>query len=93
MTERLVAVLDGSVVSNVIVVSADWEAPSDESTVEYTSECPAGIGWEYDGVGFIPPKPYPSWILNNYVWEPPVPRPISDQSYVWDESSGGWVND
>lgn len=54
----------------------------------------AGIGFVYDSVldAFIPPKPYPSWLLNNSTcqWEAPVPYP-SDGEYYWDESTQSWV--
>ena len=89
MSERLVAVLDGNIVQNVIVVAPDWDG-ADATHVEYTNGYPAGIGWEYDGTGFIPPKPCPSWVLNDYVWEAPVAMPDDGQSYVWDEASTSW---
>jgi hypothetical protein len=42
----------------------------------------AGIGFTYDSVrdAFIPPKPYPSWILNEDTcyWEAPIPYPNVD---------------
>jgi len=61
----------------------------------------ATIGSYYDEVNdvFIPPKPYPSWILDsNFHWIPPIPVPddVSTQEnpdgvvYVWDESIGDW---
>lgn len=61
----------------------------------------AGIGYVYDPErdAFIPPKPYPSWVLNDWacIWEPPVPFP-SDYgapgvSYRWDEDTISWRND
>ena len=88
MSERTVAVLDGNIVENVIVVPADWTVGPNE--VEYTNATPAGIGWEWDGTGFIPPQPYPSWVLSNYVWEAPVALPDDGQSYVWDEATVSW---
>lgn len=55
----------------------------------------AGIGYSYDDVrdAFIPPKPYPSWILNedSCNWESPVPYPIDDKFYSWDEEQLQWV--
>jgi hypothetical protein len=55
----------------------------------------AGIGYTYDAVldAFIPPKPYPSWLLNTDIcdWEPPVPRPNDGKTYVWDENTQAWV--
>lgn len=53
----------------------------------------AGIGYTYDATrdAFIPPKPFPSWILNEgtCLWEPPVPYP-SDGMYTWDEETTNW---
>jgi hypothetical protein len=55
----------------------------------------AGIGFSYDEVrdAFIPPKPYPSWVLNEETcnWEPPVPRPEGDVFLVWDEDTQTWI--
>lgn len=56
----------------------------------------AGIGYTYDVErdAFIPPKPYPSWILNEQtcLWNAPVPYPTDGSLYVWDESIVGWKN-
>ena len=55
----------------------------------------AGIGYTYDGVldAFIPPQPYPSWVLNQEtcLWEAPVPMPTDGQLYGWDEATQSWV--
>lgn len=55
----------------------------------------AGIGFSYDPVrdAFIPPKPFPSWILNEdtCLWEPPVPMPVDGKLYEWSEENGNWV--
>lgn len=55
----------------------------------------AGVGYTYDLVrdAFIPQKPYPSWSLNETTcrWEPPVPCPIDDKSYQWDEATTTWI--
>lgn len=55
----------------------------------------AGIGFTYDSGrdAFIPPKPYPSWLLNEQtcLWYPPVPYPNDGKDYVWDESIQNWV--
>lgn len=55
----------------------------------------AGIGYTYDDVidGFIPPKPYPSWLLNTTtgLWDPPVPYPTDGKQYTWDEATQSWV--
>lgn len=55
----------------------------------------AGIGYTYDPVlnAFIPPKPFPSWLLNTDTcnWEPPVPMPDDGNMYTWDEDTMSWV--
>lgn len=54
----------------------------------------AGIGYTYDVVrdAFIPPKSYSSWVLNENtcLWESPVPYPIDDKMYTWDEETLEW---
>lgn len=58
----------------------------------------AGIGYQYDQVrdAFIPPKPYPSWILDEQTcnWIAPSPKP--DGEWYWDEEILSWkeiIND
>lgn len=55
----------------------------------------AGIGYSYDPVrdAFIPPQPYPSWILNaqSCLWDAPVARPDDRNAYAWDEAAGRWM--
>lgn len=55
----------------------------------------AGIGFTYDPNrdAFIPPKPNPSWILNEEtcLWESPVPYPNGGKMYQWDESQLSWI--
>lgn len=61
----------------------------------------AGIGYSYDSVkdAFIPPKPFPSWTLNDStcLWEAPVdyPTDTTDEDgntilYTWNESGQSW---
>jgi len=54
----------------------------------------AGIGFSYDEQrdAFIPPQPYPSWILNedSCLWEAPVPMP-SEGVWQWNEDQEVWV--
>lgn len=53
----------------------------------------AGIGFTYDVQrdAFIPPQPYPSWILNpdTFQWESPVPYP-QNGTCAWDEATLSW---
>ena len=61
----------------------------------------AGIGYTYDATrdAFIPPQPYPSWVLNEETcqWEAPIPYPTDvgtpevPKRYIWDESLVNWV--
>ncbi len=55
----------------------------------------AGIGYTYDiqRDAFIPPKPFPSWLLNEEtcLWDSPVPYPADDKRYNWDEATTSWV--
>ena len=54
----------------------------------------AGIGYSYDRTkdAFIPPKPYPSWVLNEEtcLWGAPTPMPTDDKTYIWDETTTSW---
>ena len=55
----------------------------------------AGIGYRYDKErdAFIPPTPYPSWILNEQtcLWESPVPHPQDNKMYLWNEHAQEWT--
>ena len=55
----------------------------------------AGVGYTYDTArdAFIPPQPYPSWILNetSCIYEAPTPYPTDDLMYSWDEDTTSWV--
>jgi hypothetical protein len=55
----------------------------------------AGIGYTYDDGrdAFIPPQPYPSWVLNETtcLWDAPVAYPDDGQPYSWDEDTTSWV--
>ena len=54
----------------------------------------AGVGYKYDKVreAFIPPKPYPSWLLNEATcqWAAPTPYPADGKQYKWDEPTMTW---
>ena len=55
----------------------------------------AGIGFTYDLIrdAFIPPQPFPSWVLNEStcLWNAPVAYPTDGQRYQWDEPTTSWV--
>ena len=54
----------------------------------------AGVGYTYDSGrdAFIPPKPYPSWTLNetSCLWEAPVAYPTDGARYTWNEETTSW---
>lgn len=54
----------------------------------------AGVGYIYDRVrdAFIPPQPYPSWLLNEdaCLWDSPVPYPADGNVYIWNEEIQNW---
>jgi len=61
----------------------------------------AGIGYTYNAEidAFVPPKPFPSWVLNSTDanWEAPVPQPADmgmeegQKMYSWNEETTSWV--
>lgn len=55
----------------------------------------AGVGYTYDPIrdAFIPPQPFPSWVLNEdtCLWDAPAPMPTDGQFYQWDEPTTSWV--
>ena len=55
----------------------------------------ASVGYSYDKKkdAFIPPQPFPSWILNDEscLWEAPIPCPSDTESYLWNEATQQWI--
>lgn len=63
----------------------------------------AGVGFTWlpngpQGEGFVPPKPYASWVMNSfsYLWEAPVPYPAKPwphgvMGYRWNEATVSWA--
>lgn len=55
----------------------------------------AGVGYTYDRIkdAFVPPKPYPSWVLDGdtCLWNAPVAMPTYGKAYDWNESTQKWV--
>jgi len=69
----------------------NWKQTSYNGNFRYNY---AGIGYTYDPVrnGFVPPQPYPSWLLAvNCVWWAPTPMPKDGKNYRWDEPTTSWV--
>ena len=55
----------------------------------------AGIGytWDEQRDAFVPPQPFPSWVLDEETcnWVAPVPYPDDGKQYWWDEGTTSWV--
>ena len=59
----------------------------------------AGVGYTYDSDrdAFLPPKTFPSWVLNEstYQWEAPLPKPddadFPTRYYRWQEETLSWI--
>ena len=54
----------------------------------------ASVGFTYN-VGldaFVPPQPFPSWILNEEtcLWSAPTPMPTEGGPYIWNETTQSW---
>jgi hypothetical protein len=54
-----------------------------------------GFTYDPERDAFIPPKNYPSWVLNEEtcLWEPPIPYPRDGFMYTWDEETTSWVDE
>ena len=54
----------------------------------------AGVGYTYDKTrdAFIPPKPYPSWVLDEAtcLWNAPTPMPTDGKVHSWNEERLTW---
>ena len=55
----------------------------------------AGIGYTYNSSidAFVPPKPFPSWLLVSETaqWKAPVDMPVTEgKFYAWDEDTLSW---
>ena len=55
----------------------------------------AGVGYSYDETrdAFIPPQPYPSWVLDEATcqWVAPIAYPEDGGTYTWSEAEGDWI--
>lgn len=72
---------------------SNWKQTSYNAAINGFRKNYAGIGYHWDGTGFYPPQPYPSWSLNQdtYLWEAPTAMPEDGKVYTWDEPTTSWV--
>jgi hypothetical protein len=70
---------------------SNWKQTSYNATIRKNA---AGIGYTYDPDrdAFIPPQPFPSWLLDEQTcqWHPPIQYPSDDKRYEWDEQTTSW---
>lgn len=66
-----------------------WKQTSYNGNIRKNFAC---VGGSYDATkdAFIPPQPYPSWVLNTdtCLWEAPTTKP--EGKYYWNESTTSW---
>ena len=74
-----------------------YDASTDEPSADQTKALRknfAGVNFTYDSDrdAFIPPKPYPSWILNETTcwWSAPIAYPDDGEQYTWNEETQAW---
>lgn len=88
------------IVTNIILADEEFiqSLPDKENWVY--GEKTFGLNWHRANMGFLydenlkaflPPKPWPSWVLDSdHNWQPPVPYPETEGEYVWDENTKTW---
>lgn len=88
---------ENNMVINVIVADADFAATlpgmwvqTDIDGINPKNYAGIGFTWRDEMNGFLAPKPFSSWVLNESTcsWEAPVPRP--DGVYAWNEETQSW---
>lgn len=96
MSERILAAIDDSVITNTFVGDddfADLVRPDHDDVIEVTNLDPRpGVGWTVNPDGYRPPSPYPSWVWQDGEWTAPVPRPTEPGAWMWDEAAQEWIN-
>lgn len=81
-----------NVVVNTIVAEIDVIDLLPNKNEFVLTDGTVSIDSNYDGVNFIAPQPYPSWVLNeNKKWEAPVTKPSDNKNYVWFELNRQWI--
>ena len=98
------AKLNNNIVTEIIVAEKDFinsGAVGDEFLWVQTSyngafrKNYAGVGFTYDLTldAFIPPKPYPSWVLveATCLWTAPTAYPDDGNQYEWNEDTTSWI--
>ena len=76
-----------------IYYNPETNEPAEDQSRAYRKNY-AAIGYVYDEQidAFIPPKPYPSWVLNeeSCFWQAPIPEPETGGPWNWNEDIQNW---
>jgi hypothetical protein len=99
MTTVKYALIKNKIVKNIVV----FDDPSQELLDQFKQDLDlddiviadqyATIDGSYADSVFIPAAPYPSWVWDkeNKVFNPPIPMPLDNKPYTWDEKTQQWV--
>jgi hypothetical protein len=78
-------------IADILKLAGEWRQTSYNGNFRGNY---AGIGYRYDDTldAFIPPQPFPSWVLNETTcqWAAPVAYPDDGLLYNWDEALQSW---
>ena len=95
MSEYAAEIDSNNVVTRLIVCdSLAWAEENLGGTwVASDTKVPAHSTYDADRDAFIPPTPYPSWVLDEAtcLWVAPIDYPADGGQYVWDEETTDWV--
>lgn len=84
--------LGQSFIANTLGFAGTWKQTSYNANFRKHY---AGIGYTYDETldAFIPPQPFPSWLLDTDTcnWYAPIPYPNDGHKYYWDEDKQEWI--
>jgi hypothetical protein len=88
------AIIQNNIVVNVIEYEQEPSNPPegfDETHIAIQSDNANPNDTYLNGI-FTAQQPYPSWILVNNIWNPPIPMPTNNGLYTWNELIKNWVN-
>ena len=91
VVQRVIVAEQDFINSGVVGDSFNWVQTSYNGNFRINY---AGSGYTYDKTrdAFIPPKLYPSMVLNEETcqWDYPTPYPDDGKKYEWDEDTTSW---
>lgn len=89
---KRIAILDDNNIVINFILAEDSYIPTEKHVVVSNEEA-CGVGFIYfDGEGFAPHQPYPSWVLDRetLTWYTTVPKPRDGNNYIWNEETLSW---